>query len=321
MNVRRRWTVAATAAWLVSASLATAQMAPPASREFPFPLDSGAVQNKLPGGQGDAAQLVYWNDVRILGAPWLRLKFDEVVLAGIPGGADGSYLVITSLHDKAKQHLNGRTIAEWSNTSAYFNGDAVRIELYAYPKTGINRIRFSEVTGGTFEQGANDTICGNLDNRTLSSYPANARIMPMGCTGWLITNGTCANRFLTAGHCFIPAPASAVVQFNVPLSTAGGGTVNPPPEHQYPVDMASVQAVQTAIGNDWSQFFTSANSNTGLHAPRTRSGTRPPWRLRPCVSPATARPIPTTRRSPGCRAACRSTRARSRKPIPAPTPT
>jgi V8-like Glu-specific endopeptidase len=278
MKVRRRWPVVATALWLAGGSAAVAQMSPVTSREYPYPIDSGKVQNQVPGGIGDAASLVYWNEVRVHGSPWLRLKFDEAVLSGVPGGPDGSYLVITSLLDNATQRLNAVSIQDWSNTSAYFNGDAVRIELFAYPGSGLNRIRMSTVTGGTFEQGAGqgapDTICGNVDDRTLSSYPANARILPMGCTGWLITNGTCANRFLTAGHCFLtpPIPTSAVVQFNVPLSTAGGGLVNPPPEHQYPVNMASLQAVQTVIGNDWAQFFTNANSNTGLHAREAQGG-------------------------------------------------
>ncbi len=259
---------------LMASAVCSAQMAPLASHEYPMPMDSGLVLNKGQGGDGQAAALVYQNEVRVIGVPWLRLAFDEATLGGSPDLGDGAYLVITSLRDHAKQTLNARSLQEWSQTSAYFNGDAVKVELYAYPNTGYNRIKMSRVTGGTFEVGAGiDTICGTVDDRILSSYPAQARILPMGCTGWLITTGNCANRFLTAGHCFLPTPpASAVVQFNVPLSTAGGGLVNPPPEHQYPVVMASVQATQTVIGNDFAQFFTSANSNTGLHAREAQGG-------------------------------------------------
>ncbi len=262
----------AAAALLIAAGTVVAQTAPLVSHQYPMPIDSGLVQNKNQAGLGQAANIVYSNDVRVFGAPWLRLKFDEAVLSGMLETGEGSYLIITSVRDGGKQRLDAKSIKEWSYTSAYFNGDAVHIDLYAFPGTGVNRIKMSEVTGGEFAVGAADTICGNIDDRTLASFPGEARIMSMGCTGWMIDNGNFANRFLTAGHCFIPAPASAVVQFNVPLSTAGGSLVNPPPEHQYAVDMTSVQATQTVIGNDFAQFFTFANSNTGLHARQAQGG-------------------------------------------------
>jgi hypothetical protein len=216
---------------------------------------------------------VYWNEVRVFGAPWLRLTFDDIVLSGVKEAGNGSYLIITSLRDNAWQRLDSESIREWSNTSAYFNGDAVRIEMFAYPGTGPNLMRMSHVTGGLFEnQPGPDTICGNVDDRTLSSFPAQGRIFPIGCTGWLIGNSGCANRLLTAGHCFPTGVAQQVMEFNVPLSTSTGALVHPPPQHQYSVDMATIQRAQTVIGNDWAQFFTAANSNTGLHARQMQGG-------------------------------------------------
>jgi V8-like Glu-specific endopeptidase len=92
--------------------------------------------------------------------------------------------------------------------------------------------------------------------------------MPVGCTVWLF--GDQPHSFLTAGHC---GPSSSnVVQFNVPLSTAGGTPQNPAPQDQYPVDPSSFQGTGSGVGNDWSFFGTFANSNTG-QAPRDAMGT------------------------------------------------
>ena len=60
--------------------------------------------------------------------------------------------------------------------------------------------------------------------------PAVGRIMPVGCTGWVISNGA----FLTAGHCF--TRGMTTIQFNVPASAADGTTNPPPPNDQYPID-------------------------------------------------------------------------------------
>jgi len=54
-------------------------------------------------------------------------------------------------------------------------------------------------------------------------------------------------------------------QFNVPLSTAGGGLVNPPASEQYAVDVSSKQTNGgQGVGNDWGYFGCFPNSNTGL---------------------------------------------------------
>ena len=71
------------------------------------------------------AGVVASHDVVIEKADWLRLQFDGVKL---PNGAE---LRITTLQDGAQQHLNAKTLAQWQNTSAYFNGSAVRVELLA----------------------------------------------------------------------------------------------------------------------------------------------------------------------------------------------
>lgn len=228
------------------------------SRLAPTPIDSGPVENI--GRSNDA---VFAETIRVPDASWIRLKFDEVRLSGNEADGTGSFLVITSLLDGYFQILYASHVRQWQNTSAYFNGDAVRIELFATPRTGENRIVIRETIAGepVFEEDANErSICGTVDDRVLSNDPRVGRAMPVTCTAWLFNDEN--KCLLTAGHC---AGASLqVMQFNVPLSTSGGSTVNPPPQDQYPIDPASVQSQNGGVGNDWCYFGCFKNSNTDL---------------------------------------------------------
>lgn len=103
-----------------------------------------------------------------------------------------------------------------------------------------------------------ETICGTTDDRVASANPRAGRIMPIGCTGWLISGGS----FLTAGHCI--SSATQTVEFNVPSSLADGTTVAPPVRDQYRVISASIVSQNTGIGNDWAVFRVSPNTQTGL---------------------------------------------------------
>ncbi|MFM9996113.1 MAG: hypothetical protein ACKVU4_09965 [Phycisphaerales bacterium] len=248
------------------ASGASAQTAPVLSERAAVAIDSGPVANNAPAG---AAALVWSGMVHVPRAPWLRLKFDQVALAGQVGAGNGAYLLLTSMQDGGQQPMNARAIGEWSHTSAYFNGDAVLVELYAYPGTGPSRVVMSEVTAGVAGMGPQiETICGPTDDRVLSSDPRNARLMPIGCTAWLIDLGNCANRFLTAGHCISTTTTNAVVQFNVPLSSASGTPINPAPQDQYPVIQSSIQSNNgLGVGLDGAQFFSAVNSVSN-QAPR-----------------------------------------------------
>jgi V8-like Glu-specific endopeptidase len=103
-----------------------------------------------------------------------------------------------------------------------------------------------------------DSLCG-ADNRVPSTDQRQGRLMPIGCTAWLINDAT--HCFISAGHCFPTGTNTGVVQFNVPLSTGTGITVNPPPEDQFPVQPESVQSTHGgAIGSDASYFGTSPNT-------------------------------------------------------------
>lgn len=214
-------------------------------------------------------QIPVWStEVEIPDAAWVRLRFGDVQLAPATDTARESYLRITSLYDGHEQYLDRESLAQWSYTSAYFNGGRIRVEIMASPgnNASMNRVEIRDATASEPTDFPR-SICGPTDDRVLSSDPRAARMMPIGCTGWLF--GDQPHSFISAGHC---GPGTGdVMQFNVPLSTPGGSPQNPGPQDQYPVDGSSAQMTNGGVGNDWSFYGTFANSNTGL-APRDAMG-------------------------------------------------
>ncbi len=253
-------------------------VAPPPSADVAIALSEGGLA--APAGSRGWS-VVASREVRVPGAIWLRAWFDGTRLAGDPAG-DGAFIRITGLADGATQTLNADQLASWSFSSAYFNGEAIRVEVVAHAGAPASRLAIPRVTAG--EDGplfSPRTICDAADDRQLSSDQRSARLLPAGCTGWLIDD---ANRqFLSAGHC--GTTGATVVQFNVPLSTSTGGLVNPAPEHQYPVDGASVQFVNSGPGNDYAYFGAFPNTTTNLTAFQAQGAT---YRLAPPTPPVIA---------------------------------
>ncbi|MCK4660781.1 MAG: hypothetical protein KAV82_14775, partial [Phycisphaerae bacterium] len=224
------------------------------ARQVPVSEDSRIVRN-----DGDTVATIFSTRIHVPDAPWLRLKFDEALLSGALGDGTESYLVITSLADGAHQTMDAANLKQWRYTSAYFNGDAVLVELVAHPGTGPNRIVMSEVVAG-IEPGPLRSICELYDDRVPSDDARLGRIVPVGCTAWIIDDaGHC---FLSAGHCV--NEDFQVVEFNVPLSNEDGTQNHPPPEDQYAIDSTSIQYIGPSTGNDWCYFGCFPNSTTGL---------------------------------------------------------
>ena len=245
----------ASAALFGLGTLAAAQTNAPPTRQEIVSVTSGVVENT-----GTRPETIASFHVNQPGVPWMRLSFDNVMLSGSVAEGTGTVIKITSLHDGYFQLLNAKTIAEWNNTSAYLNGDLVHVELIAHPNTGPNRLDVDGVTVGLFPANAEpDTICFGADDREASNDPRAARLMPIGCTTFMINDaGAC---FVTAGHC----QSGSVVQFNVPLSNSNGSTNNPPPSDQYARDLSSLQGNGgLGVGNDWAYFGVFPNSTTGL---------------------------------------------------------
>lgn len=112
-----------------------------------------------------------------------------------------------------------------------------------------------------------ESICGAADDRVAFDNPRAGRIMPIGCTGWLIDGGA----FLTAGHC--ATAAAQTVEFNVPPSLANGTTMAPPVRDQYRITPGSMVSQNTGVGNDWAVFRTLPNTETGLTAAAAQGST------------------------------------------------
>ena len=232
---------------------ALAQTQEPPSVVVDYAHDTGVVANA-----GTQQAVIASFVVQVHGAPWLRLTFQQIDLAGDALAGTGSFLKLTSIADGADQVLDAIGARQWGNTSAYFNGDGVLVELYAEPGTGPNRVRLSAATAGLVPA-PEESQCGPTDDRVPSNDPRAARILPVGCTGWLIDD--CNRCFLTAGHC---SSGTQTLQFNVPPSLSNGSIQHPPPQHQYAVDGASMQSNGGGgTGNDWAYFGCFPNSTTG----------------------------------------------------------
>ncbi len=210
---------------------------------------SGELRNLAP-----TEAVVYSHVVESPGAEWLRLGFRRVELG------DDSYLRITGHADGAVQTMHGIHVQQWKNTTAYFNGAAVTVELVAGPSTAGNLVEIGELYAGVIPR-QQFTQCGPVDDRVSSNEPEQGRLLDIGCTAWLFSEDSC---FASAGHCVSSAGLLDVVQFNVPASNPNGSLNHPGPEDQYAVDTSDVPFSNGGIGNDWGMFRVFDNTETGL---------------------------------------------------------
>ncbi len=237
-------------------ALASMAQQPLTSDEVAYLVDSGLTFNRE-----SERSVIFSETITVEDATWLRLYFSEADLSGAPENGQAAAVRITSLADGAVQTLDAKSMEQWQRSSAYFNGDAVRVELIADPGAAPSRIRIHELDAGRLDPATADrSICGALDDRVLSADPRVARIMPVGCTTWLINDAQSC--FLTAGHC--NNGNLSVVQFNVPLSNSNGSVNHPGPEDQYPADPSSVQFANGGVGNDYAYYGTFPNSQTEM---------------------------------------------------------
>ncbi|MEE2907734.1 MAG: hypothetical protein VX527_07860 [Planctomycetota bacterium] len=209
-----------------------------------FRLQTDALDN--PDG---GSKVVYDDVVAMPGMAWLRLYFGHVSLDR------GSYIRITSLRDGEQQRMDAATLEMWSYGSAYFNGDAVRVELIAGPFSENNVLEIEYVASEPIAHGRGDNcgICG-ADNRAPVNNSSNnfARIMPVGCSATIYNESSC---FVTAGHCL---GSATVLHFNVPDSSNNCQTNNPPVADQFPV--TSSDGVDAGVGADYGAMSSGTNS-------------------------------------------------------------
>ena len=173
----------------------------------------------------------------------------------------GGELRITSALDGEVQQLNAAELVMWDNSSAYFNGDTVYLELIAAPGARNNRVVLNKVATQIINYldgpcaGDDCGICGT-DDRVPSSELFTGRLLPVGCTGTIYNPSSCV---VSAGHC---AQSGLVIQFNVPASNSNCATNNPPVADQFPI--TNFQYQNAGIGADWSVMIAGTNSS-GQH--------------------------------------------------------
>jgi hypothetical protein len=233
---------------LAFAAAAAAQPAPYPHRNLPYDLDSAFVDNA-----SAQVRTIAVGSVRVPGATSLHLYFDRTNLP------EGSRLRLTSAADGAVQFFDALSLADYRNSSAWFNGEEVAVELLAGPGTVANRVKVVGVDAGEGPAVQIQSQCGPTDDRVASNDRRAGRQHTTGCTTWLIDKHT----VITAGHC---SSATQQVHFNVPLSQSNGTIVLPPPEHQYMYDGPTLRRLNAGIGQDWTVCSTLRNSNTGLYA-------------------------------------------------------
>jgi hypothetical protein len=184
--------------------------------------------------------------IEIPSAASLRIYFSEVKLSF------GSYILLTSLEDGGTQRLSAAMLAQWENSSAYFNGNKVSVSLV---KPGTDTNSSFKITQVEIDKIVETQTwgCASLEDRVHSNDAAIGRILPLGCTGFIIKNG----KIVTSGPC--ASNNARVIEFNVPASNSNGTIRHPGPEHQYIVKAGSVKQ-----GFLWAVFEVDPNAVTGL---------------------------------------------------------
>ncbi len=216
------------------------------------------------------ARSLYEEVLFIEDAAWLRVYFGDDLVLG-----QGSFLRITSELDGEVQLLDAEALELWRYSSAYFNGDTLRVELIGGPRTQGNRLAIDQLA---WEAQPNVPlgscgICGP-DDRVSSDEDSAARLLPAGCSSTIYNTQSCA---VSAGHC---VSGGMVLQFRVPLSNPNCSVNHPPVTEQFPVN--GFAFTNGGVGNDWSVLVSGTN-NLG-EKPFERYGAKKPIATSPPVA-------------------------------------
>ncbi len=221
----------------------------PTGEIIPYALDSGVISNVAAGSRA-----VFEGVVHVQDASWVRLYFGQVQLAA------GSFVRMTSALDNEVQELDAAGLARWGNTSAYFNGDTVSVQLVAAARSAGNRLAITSVARPVDHTPAGPQplgdsgdcgICGS-DDRVGSGELWACRLLPGGCTASVFNEASC---LVSAGHCM---GTNMVVQFNVPNSNQDCSLNSPPVADQFPIQ--SLDFINGGVGNDWSVLIPGFNN-------------------------------------------------------------
>ncbi len=193
------------------------------------------------------------------GTSSIRLYFDEVELGS------NSYLLLEG-SDGAEQKLNAEALKNWSNSSAYFNGQTVKVSLYQAAGeeavVKLKELKVSEAIQGKETHGV--AQARNITNPANPSSNANGGEINLEEIPWAKAVGRFTNGNNSLGTGWI-APNGAIVtsdftyyeriwenewadrddgydviEFNVPNSNNDGSVNHPAPEDQYPINTTAI---------------------------------------------------------------------------------
>lgn len=243
----------------------------PTEKRIPNVFDSGRLRNNT----GEPA-VVFKREVRSAGVAWLRAYFSAIELE------PGSLLRITSLKDGQVQELDRFTARMWGWNSAYFNGDTIRIEVIAAPRTRANRVALGALGVPRASQAnCTDGPCGacNPDGRVPSNEDWSGRYLTGGCTASIYNGNGC---FVSAGHCWIGG--GSALWFRNPPSLSDCTSQVPSVQDQFPV--LATNANGTPCSPDWRVGTIGPNSLGETHFQRYGSVHKPITTSLPPVSGA-----------------------------------
>lgn len=186
--------------------------------------------------------LTLLTEVNIPSSRFLRLYFDGTQLG------NESYLLLEAT-DGAKQMLRKNDLENWNFSSAYFNGNSVKVSLYK-GKGDKNQVSITAIKAG--KENKKQTSTSNTATRSHSADETNLNgavdhdLMPYAAavgrftngnnsfgTGWIAPNGAIVTSKRTAS---MTDNGYDVLEFNVPLSDSYGNVNHPGPEDQYPIN-------------------------------------------------------------------------------------
>ncbi len=180
------------------------------------------------------------------GTSSIRLYFEEVRLG------TNSYLLLEG-SDGAKQKMNAAALQNWSNSSAYFNGQNVKVSVYQAQGEAVviklKEIKVNEqatnqkidAIHSTSATQARTTAQGNLGYWAEAVGRFTNGEQAWG-TGWIAANGAIVtdNNFGALESFEIGngnyLDEYDIIEFNVPPSNADGTVNHPAPEDQYPLN-------------------------------------------------------------------------------------
>ena len=204
--------------------------------------------------------------VRVKDASFLQLEFSKLRLSA------GSLLELTSLADGAVEVFDARSEHLYSY---YFNGDAVRVRLFAGPGTKADHFAISSLSvgnRGSASLGPNSK-CGTIDSRAPSADKRVARVVfkrpnhkVYVATAFLMGRVNCFSSNL---RMWVGGGFNHIIEFDVPPSNSKGEIQHPSPTKQYRISANGNKRwipLVPGVGNDWSLFQTDRNSVTRDHA-------------------------------------------------------